>query len=94
MVFLPLFKTLEGKVVTVELVNNVVIKGVLKSADHFFNFRLEEIEVINHGGMLELLALTTMFIRGSAVRYMILDKGDVDLELLRDATRRHNQGSQ
>ncbi|KAK8894311.1 U6 snRNA-associated Sm-like protein LSm2 [Tritrichomonas musculus] len=94
MVFLQLFKTLEGKIVTVELMNNVVIKGKLVTTDQFFNFRLEDIEVLWNCNNLELNALTSVYLRGSTVRYMLLSKEDVDLELLRDATRRHNQGSQ
>ena len=85
MVFLQLFKTLEGKVVTVELTNNIVIKGTLSTADNFFNIRLDNIE---------LNALTSVYLRGSLVRYIFLSKEDVDLDLLRDAARRHNQGSQ
>lgn len=94
MVFLQLFKTLQGKIVTVEMMNNVVIKGKLVTADNFFNFRLDDIEVLYNCGNIELNALTSVYLRGSLVRYMILSKEDVDLELLRDATRRHNQGSQ
>lgn len=94
MVFLQLFKTLEGKVVTVELTNNIVIKGTLSTADNFFNIRLDNIEVLYNCNNLELNALTSVYLRGSLVRYIFLSKEDVDLDLLRDAARRHNQGSQ
>lgn len=33
-------------------------------------------------------AVKNCFIRGSVVRYVMMDKGDVDTDLLQDATRR------
>ena len=93
MVFGQLFKTLEGKRVEVEMVNGVRVKGILESSDHFYNFKLVDIEVIAAPPFSEILALKTLFIRGSAVFYVHLPKEEVDLELLRDATRLHNQGS-
>jgi U6 snRNA-associated Sm-like protein LSm2 len=94
MVFLQLFRTLEGKKVIVELKNDVILKGTLISVDHFYNFRLEDIEVISHAGCYQLLTISTAVIRGARIRYVQLPKEEVDLDLLHDATRRHNQGSQ
>jgi U6 snRNA-associated Sm-like protein LSm2 len=94
MVFLQLFRSLEGRKVQVELQNDVILQGTLQSVDHFYNFRLTEIEVINPAGCPQLCTITAAFIRGARIRYIQLPKEDVDLDLLHDATRRHNQGTQ
>ena len=57
------FKTLVDHEVTVELKNDICIKGILKSVDQFLNIKLDEIQVVeeiqyphlvsaarNHGG--------------------------------------------
>ena len=38
----------------------------------------------------QLLSLKNCFIRGSVVRYIQIPSGDVDTELLQDATRKEN----
>ena len=40
------FKTLVDHEVTVELKNDICIKGVLKSVDQFLNIKLDEIQVV------------------------------------------------
>lgn len=94
MVFLQLFRTLEGKRVTVELNHNIVIEGTLQTADRFYNFRLVDIKLINAANCPELMFVSSLFIRGSNVRYIAIRPEDVELDLLHDATRRHNQGTQ
>lgn len=94
MVFLQLFRTLEGKRVTVELKNDVVIEGTLQTADRFYNFRLVDIKLINAANCQELMFVSSLFIRGSSVRYIAIRPEDVELDLLHDAARRHNQGTQ
>jgi small nuclear ribonucleoprotein (snRNP)-like protein len=94
MVFLQLFRSLEGKTVVVELKNDAVLQGTLQSVDQFYNFRLVDLQVLNAANCPQLYTLSTALIRGARVRYVRLPAEDVDLDLLHDATRRHNQGNQ
>lgn len=91
MLFLQLFQSLEGKEVTVELRNDMMVRGILQSADQYYNFRIKNVEVLNSPPSINLNILKDMFIRGSSIRYIRMSREDVDLELLHDATRRHNQ---
>jgi U6 snRNA-associated Sm-like protein LSm2 len=45
MLFFSFFKTLVGKTVTVELKNDLQIKGTLVSVDQFLNIKLDDIQV-------------------------------------------------
>ena len=45
--FLSFFKTLVDHEVTVELKNDISIKGVLKSVDQFLNIKLDDIQVVD-----------------------------------------------
>ena len=94
MVFLQLFRTLEGKKVVVELRNDVVIEGTLQTADQFHNLRLIDVKVLHSADCPMLNCVSSLYIRGSTVRYISLQPADVDLDLLHDATRRHNEGAQ
>ena len=93
MLFLQVFRTLYGKKVTIELRDGQIIRGTLQSADPYYNFKLVDIEVINDGGCPEINALSTAFIRGSSVIQIEINKEDVDLDLLHDATRTQNQSN-
>jgi small nuclear ribonucleoprotein (snRNP)-like protein len=44
--FYTFFKTLQGKEVIVELKNDVAIRGILHSVDHFLNVKLEKTSVV------------------------------------------------
>jgi small nuclear ribonucleoprotein (snRNP)-like protein len=46
LVFYSFFKTLVDQEVTVELKNDLAIKGILKSVDQFLNIKLDEISVL------------------------------------------------
>ena len=92
MLFLQLFRSLEGKEVVVEMRNDLIISGILSSADQFYNFKLKNVKVIQDPfGFYPLYIIDDIFIRGSSIRYIGLKEEDVDLDLLHDATRRHNQ---
>lgn len=93
MLFLQVFRSLQGKKVTIEMKNGIVLRGTLQTADQFYNFKLIDIEVLE-GNYPQVYALATAFIRGSSVNYVHLPPEEIDLDLLHDATRRHNQGSQ
>ncbi|EFQ35242.1 LSM domain-containing protein [Colletotrichum graminicola] len=88
MLFFSFFKTLIDHEVTVELKNDIQIRGVLKSVDQYLNIKLEEISVVEELKYPHLSSVKNVFIRGSVVRYVHLPAGSVDVPLLEDATRR------
>lgn len=88
MLFYSFFKTLESKTVTVELKNDIQIRGVLHSVDQFLNCKLLNVEILNNESNPHLLSLKNAFIRGSVVRYVHIQPAHVDAPLLQDATRR------
>ncbi|KAI3635971.1 hypothetical protein MIR68_005385 [Amoeboaphelidium protococcarum] len=90
MLFYSFFKTLIGKQVIVELKNDVKIKGTLVSVDQFMNFKLDNIEVVDADKHPYLASISDTFIRGSVVRYVHLQKQDVAVPLLQEATRREH----
>jgi U6 snRNA-associated Sm-like protein LSm2 len=91
MLFYSFFKTLVGKRVTVELKNDVAVSGILHSVDQYLNVKLEQVKVVDPERFPQLAALHTLFIRGSVVRFVMMDPSDVDTELLQDAARRESQ---
>ncbi len=46
-IFLTFFKTLEGKTVTVELKNDLVVRGTLQSVDQYLNLKIADVEVVD-----------------------------------------------
>ncbi|KAL8690985.1 MAG: hypothetical protein Q9218_003690 [Villophora microphyllina] len=82
------FKTLVDHEVTVELKNDISIKGTLKSVDQFLNIKLDDIQVLEELKYPHLSSVKNVFIRGSVVRYVHLPGAAVDTALLEDATRR------
>jgi U6 snRNA-associated Sm-like protein LSm2 len=82
------FKTLTNHVVTVELKNDIRIRGTLKSVDQYLNIKLDDVDVLDLDRYPHLSSVKNMFIRGSVVRYIILPQAEVDRGLLEDATRR------
>lgn len=93
MIFYSFFKTLIGKQVTVELKNDLAIKGTLHSVDQYLNIKLHNTQVVNEQKYPHMMSVRNCFIRGSVVRYVQLPPGSVDVELLHDATRREARGS-
>ncbi|ESZ92817.1 small nuclear ribonucleoprotein LSM2 [Sclerotinia borealis F-4128] len=88
MLFFSFFKTLVDSEVTVELKNDIQIKGILKSVDQYLNIKLDDIQVVEELKYPHLSSVKNVFIRGSVVRYVHLPGGAVDTTLLEDATRR------
>ncbi|KAK2071257.1 hypothetical protein P8C59_005695 [Phyllachora maydis] len=88
MLFFSFFKTLIDHDVTVELKNDIQIRGVLKSVDQYLNIKLDDISVVDDLQYPHLSAVKNVFIRGSVVRYVHLPAQAVDVPLLEDATRR------
>ncbi|RDW60137.1 hypothetical protein BP5796_11743 [Coleophoma crateriformis] len=91
MLFFSFFKTLVDHEVTVELKNDIQIRGTLKSVDQYLNIKLDDISVVEELKYPHLnlqSSVKNVFIRGSVVRYVHLPGGAVDTALLEDATRR------
>ncbi|CAI5755845.1 unnamed protein product [Candida verbasci] len=88
MLFFSFFKTLVDQEVTVELKNDMEIKGTLKSVDQFLNLKLDNITCLNSAQYPYLNAVKNLFIRGSTVRYVHMNPNSVDCTLLQDASRR------
>ncbi|ATZ47012.1 Bclsm2 [Botrytis cinerea B05.10] len=88
MLFFSFFKTLVDHEVTVELKNDIQIKGILKSVDQYLNIKLDDIQVVEELKYPHLSSVKNVFIRGSVVRYVHLPGGVIDTALLEDATRR------
>ncbi|KAH6606480.1 hypothetical protein Trco_005633 [Trichoderma cornu-damae] len=82
------FKTLIDHEVTVELKNDIQLKGILKSVDQYLNIKLDDIQVVEELKYPHLSSVKNVFIRGSVVRYVHLPAASVDTQLLEDATRR------
>ncbi|KAF2750950.1 hypothetical protein M011DRAFT_474433 [Sporormia fimetaria CBS 119925] len=87
------FKTLVDQEITVELKNEVCIRGTLKSVDQYLNIKLDNAEATDEGKWPHLVSTKDMFIRGSVVRYVHLPAGAVDTALLEDATRREAEAT-
>ncbi|KAK9477394.1 hypothetical protein V1514DRAFT_123826 [Lipomyces japonicus] len=92
MLFFSFFKTLIDQEVTVELKNDMSIRGTLKSVDQFLNIKLDNISVVEELKYPHLSSVKNVFIRGSVVRYVHLPSEAVDIGLLEDATRREAAG--
>ncbi|KAA0058635.1 sm-like protein LSM2 [Cucumis melo var. makuwa] len=88
MLFFSYFKDLVGREVTVELKNDLAIRGTLHSVDQYLNIKLENTRVVDQDKYPHMLSVRNCFIRGSVVRYVQLPPDGVDVELLHDATRR------
>ncbi|CAA7388754.1 unnamed protein product [Spirodela intermedia] len=92
MLFFSYFKELVGKEVTVELKNDLAIKGILHSVDQYLNIKLENTRVVDQDKYPHMLSVRNCFIRGSVVRYVQLPPDGVDIDILHDATRREARG--
>ncbi|KAG5928914.1 U6 snRNA-associated Sm-like protein LSm2, partial [Claviceps sorghi] len=88
MLFFSFFKTLIDQQVTVELKNDIQLRGTLKSVDQYLNIKLDDIAVVEELKYPHLSSVKNVFIRGSVVRYVHLPAASVDTQLLEDATRR------
>ncbi|KAH0533906.1 U6 snRNA-associated Sm-like protein LSm2 [Glutinoglossum americanum] len=88
MLFFSFFKTLVDHEVTVELKNDISLRGTLRSVDQFLNIKLDGVSVVEEDRWPHLASVKNVFIRGSVVRYVHLPGAAVDTALLEDATRR------
>ena len=90
MLFLSLFKTLQGCKVEVELKNGFVFTGLLDTVDQYHNLKLKNIKANEPEKFPQLASVSELFIRGSVVRYISIPEDRVDFPLLHEATRRAN----
>eukprot|EP00056_Hartaetosiga_gracilis_P019779 m.15972 g.15972 ORF g.15972 m.15972 type:complete len:95 (+) comp7927_c0_seq1:43-327(+) len=88
MLFTSFFKTLVGQTVTVEMKNDLKIKGSLSSVDQYLNIKLENISVEEPEKYAHLVSVKNCFIRGSVIRYVHIPPEHVDTQMIQDATRR------
>ncbi|KAL9112071.1 MAG: hypothetical protein Q9227_003691, partial [Pyrenula ochraceoflavens] len=88
MLFFSFFKTLLNHSLTIELKNDLILTGTLKSVDQYLNIKLDDISVADELKYPHLSSVKNVFIRGSVVRYVYLPTGEVDRGLLEDASRR------
>ncbi|OQU93703.1 LSM domain-containing protein [Cladophialophora immunda] len=65
MLFFSFFKTLTQQTVTVELKNDISIRGTLKSVDQYLNIKLDDITVLDELKYPHLSSVKNIFIRGS-----------------------------
>lgn len=93
MIFYAMFKSLVGKQVEVELKNDLAVRGILHSVDQWLNIKLENVQVVDKSKFPQLQAVDSLFVRGSVVRFVMLDPKDVDTDLLQDASRRESRAS-
>jgi len=91
MQFFSFFKTLIGKLVIVELKNDLALRGNLHSVDQYLNIKLTNMTVVDPKKYPHLVSVNNCFVRGSVVRYIHLPKEEVDTQLLQDATRRSHR---
>merc|ERR1711916_134355 len=88
MLFFSVFKSCVGKEVVVELKNGLAVRGTLHSCDQYLNAKLNNVQVEDPERFPHLLSVTSIFVRGSVIRYIHLPAADIDTELLQEATRR------
>lgn len=88
MLLYSFLKTMTDRELTIELKNDLKIKGTLKTVDQFHNIRIDDIQVLNPEQYPHLAAVRSLFIRGPSIRYAYLPKDAVDTDLLQEAARR------
>lgn len=78
--------------ITVELKNDVKIVGTLVSIDQYLNLKLDNIQT-DTTKYPQFIALKSLFLRGTNIRYIHLNPATVDTNLLQDASRREAMAS-
>lgn len=73
---------------TVELKNDLQLRGTLSSVDQYLNLKLADARVVDAAAFPQLTAVSTVFVRGTVVRYVHVPPAAVDTELLQDAARK------
>eukprot|EP01059_Diplonema_ambulator_P006907 TRINITY_DN1647_c0_g1_i1.p1 TRINITY_DN1647_c0_g1~~TRINITY_DN1647_c0_g1_i1.p1 ORF type:complete len:122 (+),score=20.89 TRINITY_DN1647_c0_g1_i1:1894-2259(+) len=90
MLFHSFFKSLEKKGnvdVIVELKNGMALRGVLVSVDQYLNLKLGNVHV-DQKKYPQMAAVKICFIRGSVIRYIQLPPGEVDSDVMIEASKK------
>jgi U6 snRNA-associated Sm-like protein LSm2 len=74
--------------VILELKNDIKISGLLVSVDEQLNFQLTNMKVVEESSNPYLMNCKNGFIRGNVIRYVHLQKKEVDTEPLTEACRK------
>ena len=74
---------------TIELKNGVKVEGNLDQVDEQMNFHLSDIKMLNKDDreLPHFVMCTSTFIRGNVIRYVHLNKGEVDTDPLTEACK-------
>lgn len=81
-------ENLEGRQITVELKNDLSIRGTLQTVDRYMNIRLVDIEVENVEQHPQLLSTQNCFVRGSTIRYISMSENDINLREIQETCSR------
>ncbi len=65
--FHTFFQTLVGKVVVVELKNDLALRGTIHSVDQYMNFKLDGAEVVDKDRFPQLVRPAALFAGGACV---------------------------
>ncbi|KAH7827464.1 U6 snRNA-associated Sm-like protein LSm2 [Monocercomonoides exilis] len=87
-IFVSMFSQLIGQEITVELKNDLTIRGILQGVDQYLNLKLTNTSTLDTSRYPHMEYVKSCFVRGSVVRYIHLDPKTVDLAKMEDATRR------
>ena len=71
-----------------ELKNDLKIAGILASVDESLNFYLNNMKVIDEEKNPYLMSCMNGFVRGNTIRYVHLQKKEVDTEPLTEACKK------
>ena len=88
--FPTIFRKLQGHDVIVELKNNLILKGHLVSTNQNMNIKLAEVTVLTAALFPHLPSISSVFIRGSSIRYIHLPIEEFDLGEAHHLTQVHN----
>ena len=85
--------------ITIELKNGVKVEGNLEQVDEQMNFHLSDIKLLQTVGSTDkqvphFSMCSSTFIRGNVIRFVHLNKGEVDTDPLTEACRNEVKRSQ
>jgi U6 snRNA-associated Sm-like protein LSm2 len=79
--------------VILELKNDIKIAGTLATVDESLNFYLNNMKVIDEEKNPYLMSCKNGFVRGNTIRYVHLQKKEVDTEPLTEACKKEAKRS-
>ncbi|KAJ3441693.1 snrnp core protein family member [Anaeramoeba flamelloides] len=91
MIFYQLFKKLVGKVITVELKNDLIITGLLEKVDQYINLQFTNLKLFEPENHPQFASTESCFIRGKSIRYVFLPENMIDNELIQESTKEYHE---